>query len=146
MATLEASGLIVDTGERVGRTKLIPVYTIPHPEEPNGPENGTVTDGKQSRFYHETVPNLPPNGPVFTSNGPKNGLRTPSIPSLSQKEPEWEKRSLSPLEQVEAELLGYRFVLENTKKENTVDYEKSVRRLNRQIDELETQRQKLIDA
>lgn len=77
MATLEASGLIVDTGERVGRTKLIPIYRVSVPPETNGPENGPVSS--------ETVPILRGNGPVFTSNGPENGLRTPSNPSLTKE-------------------------------------------------------------
>lgn len=103
MATLEASGLIVDTGERVGRTKLIPIYRVCVPPETNGPENGLVSA--------ETVPILRGNGPNFTPNGPENGLRTPFNPSLTKgeappikKHPRYEREIRSNIATCEAEI------------------------------------------
>lgn len=81
IAHLESLGLIADTGDRKGATKLIPVYQL---NILNSPKNGTV---KQSLICAETVPILPPNSPVFTPNSPKNGTRIPKEPNRTQKEP-----------------------------------------------------------
>lgn len=74
---LVKSGWIRDTGERTGRTNLIPVYELT--EAANGTETGTV---KQSQIFHQTAPESEPlNGtntgtdtrsetvPDFPSNG-----------------------------------------------------------------------------
>lgn len=73
LAALQAQGLIVDTKERIGRTKQIPVYQLRYG---NSPKNGTV---KQSQIFHETVPFL-------DGNSPKNGTRTRNYPCTNQKE------------------------------------------------------------
>jgi len=82
-------GLIVDTGERKGRTKQVKVYqllgvkgreTIPTTVHLNtedsdlkSPNNGTVPTTEQFQQFHERVPTIPLNSPnVGTRNLSKN--------------------------------------------------------------------------
>lgn len=82
-------GLIVDTGERKGRTKQVKVYiligvkgreTVPvtvlfdsENEDLNSPNNGTVPTMEQFQQFHERVPTIPLKSPnVGTRNLPKN--------------------------------------------------------------------------
>lgn len=63
VAELEASGIIVDTGERIGRTKQIKVYrlsmeTVPETEQ-SQKRNSTGNDRKQSQ-KRDTEPSLEP--------------------------------------------------------------------------------------
>ncbi|MEG1235746.1 MAG: helix-turn-helix domain-containing protein, partial [Acinetobacter sp.] len=82
-------GLIVDTGERKGRTKQVKVYqllgvkgreTIPttvllntEDSDLNSPNSGTVPTTEQFQQFHERVPTIPLNSPnVGTRNLSKN--------------------------------------------------------------------------
>ena len=82
-------GLIVDTGERKGRTKQVKVYqllgvkgreTIPttvllntEDTDLNSPNGGTVPTTEQFQQFHERVPTIPLNSPnVGTRNLSKN--------------------------------------------------------------------------
>ena len=82
-------GLIVDTGERKGRTKQVKVYqllgvkgreTIPttvllntEDTDLNSPNSGTVPTTEQFQQFHERVPTIPLNSPnVGTRNLSKN--------------------------------------------------------------------------
>ena len=82
-------GLIVDTGERKGRTKQVKVYnligvkgreTVPttvlfddENDELKSPNNGTVPTVEQFQQFHERVPTIPLKSPnVGTRNLPKN--------------------------------------------------------------------------
>lgn len=82
-------GLIVDTGERKGRTKQVKVYqllgvkgreTIPttvllntEDSDLKSPNNGTVPTTEQFQQFHERVPTIPLNSPnVGTRNLSKN--------------------------------------------------------------------------
>ena len=82
-------GLIIDTGERKGRTKQVKVYqllgvngreTVPSRvhfndefDEINSPKDGTVPKMEQSQQFHERVPTIPLNSPnVGTRNLSKN--------------------------------------------------------------------------
>lgn len=103
-------GYIVDTGERRGATKQVPVYLLRQPEnEPvkglkNTPEvggnttgNGPIEDAqKRAASTDETGPNFPPNRPVFPrkqaqispETGPKTGhgtIRNHQEPSGNHK-------------------------------------------------------------
>lgn len=103
-------GYIVDTGERRGVTKQVPVYQLKQPE--NGPvkapkntpeiventtENGPVEEAqKRGTPTEETGPNFPPNRPDFPQKeaqispetGPKTGhgtIRNHKEPSRNHK-------------------------------------------------------------
>jgi biotin operon repressor len=82
-------GLIIDTGERKGRTKQVKVYqllgvkgreTIPttvllntEDSDLNSPNSGTVPTTEQFQQFHERVPTIPLNSPnVGTRNLSKN--------------------------------------------------------------------------
>ena len=82
-------GLIVDTGERKGRTKQVKVYqllgvngreTVPitvlfdaENDDLNSPNSGTVPTTEQSQQFYERVPTIPLNSPnVGTRNLSKN--------------------------------------------------------------------------
>ncbi|OTG93681.1 helix-turn-helix domain-containing protein [Acinetobacter sp. ANC 3832] len=82
-------GLIVDTGERKGRTKQVKVYqlvgvngreTVPttvllntENDDLNSPNSGTVPTTEQFQQFHERVPTIPLNSPnVGTRNLSKN--------------------------------------------------------------------------
>lgn len=82
-------GLIVDTGERKGRTKQVKVYqlrgingreTVPttvlfntENDDLNSPNNGTVPTTEQFQQFHERVPTIPLKSPnVGTRNLSKN--------------------------------------------------------------------------
>ena len=82
-------GLIVDTGERKGRTKQVKVYqllgvngreTVPitvlfdaENDDLNSPNSGTVPTTEQSQQFHERVPTIPLKSPnVGTRNLSKN--------------------------------------------------------------------------
>lgn len=82
-------GLIVDTGERKGRTKQVKVYvligvkgreTVPltvlfdsENDDLNSTNNGTVPTVEQFQQFHERVPTIPLKSPkVGTRNLPKN--------------------------------------------------------------------------
>lgn len=64
LVSLRESGLIQDTGERIGHTKSVPVYHVG-----SSPKNGTA---KQSHFFPQAVP-------VLDTSGPKNGTTTHNI-------------------------------------------------------------------
>lgn len=89
---LMAIGLILDTGERRGRTKQIPVYRLIGVEESiadaehtqkrehyqkrdrsNKPKNGNVNDKEPENGLLKNEQTIP----FFPSNDPKNGIRNP---------------------------------------------------------------------
>lgn len=136
--------LLIDSLDRKGTTKQVIVYYVPvfplYPKKDT--ENGTVQSGKESRFYHETVPNLPSKSPVFSSKSPKNGTRNPINPPLTLKEPK--ELSLSDKKMlIESHITGVKFCLERTTRENTPDYAKEVNRLTKQLRSLEDELQEL---
>lgn len=70
------SGLISDTGKRVGDTKQVVVYQIngifeminnSKSDDLNSTKSGTVPESEQFQLFAETVPNLPANSTVFSS-------------------------------------------------------------------------------
>lgn len=103
-------GYIVDTGERRGATKQVPVYQLKQPENgpvkapksmpdvvDNAPENGPVKEARnRDGLTGETGPNFPHNRPVFPrkqaqispQTGPKTGhgtIRNHQEPSRNHK-------------------------------------------------------------
>ncbi|EXB27687.1 helix-turn-helix domain protein [Acinetobacter baumannii 1437282] len=93
-------GLIVDTGERKGRTKQVKVYiligikgreTVPvtvlfdgESDDLNSTNNGTVPTVEQFQQFHERVPTIPLKSPnVGTRNLPKN------LPLESKNKKHW---------------------------------------------------------
>ena len=76
MAELKASGFITETGEMKGKTKQIPVVML-HLDKST--KNGTI-----SCKANQTVPNFPPNSPVFP---PKQSQKRDTEPYTNPKEP-----------------------------------------------------------
>ena len=91
-------GLIVDTGERKGRTKQVKVYqlmgvngreTVPTTvlfdagnDDLNSPNNGTVPTTEQFQQFHERVPTIPLKSPNV---GTRNLLKNLSLESKNKK-------------------------------------------------------------
>lgn len=95
IAKLEELNLLVDTNERCGATKRVPVYRllISEAKKGNSPKNGTV-DGVM-------VPFFPTNGPVFPSKqslkrdtDPSGTIRNPQVGGISAAQPS--KNKLTP--------------------------------------------------
>ena len=70
MKYLVAQGFLIDTQERGGKTRRMPVYrlaveTVPKTGQLNSAENGTVKQSQISQNGAEIVPFFPANSPVF---------------------------------------------------------------------------------
>lgn len=89
---LEAKGVLLDTGERKGKTKRVKIYQligVADRHDENSTKNGTIKQsqngnrcqGKQSQNYQETVPK------TVLPNSPKIGTQNLSLGNLP-KEPE----------------------------------------------------------
>lgn len=72
LARLQAKGLIIDSGDRMGATGRVKAWMLAH-DGGTVPKTGPL---KQSRFSHEMVPFFPETVPkTVRLNGPKNGTR-----------------------------------------------------------------------
>ncbi|MCQ8119829.1 helix-turn-helix domain-containing protein [Methylomonas rosea] len=83
------SGLISDTGKRVGDTKQVVVYQIngifdminnSKSDDLNSTKNGTVPELEQFQLFPETVPNLPANSTVFSAK--ESQIYAETVPNL----------------------------------------------------------------
>ena len=90
VARLVGMGLMMDTGERKGRTGQVKVFrlTVPETEQLKNTENGTIEQSQKRDALVETVPFLPPNSTVFPS---KQYRKRDTEPSVTLKEPKTKK-------------------------------------------------------
>lgn len=89
LQALAEAGWIMDTGNRIGATKQIPVYCI---QFENDPQNGTVPKTEQSPISAQTVPFFPSKSTVFPH---KESQKRDTEPSGTIKEPSGNQREPS---------------------------------------------------
>jgi hypothetical protein len=98
VAELEASGIIVDTGERIGRTKQIKVYrlsmeTVPETEQ-SQKRNSTGNAPKQSQ-KRDTEPSLEPSCSTEPKGSSEHTACAPAKPRKVPMTMDWQPTDLS---------------------------------------------------